>query len=114
MSVSAVPDWVVDALGALAHATRLSVFRMLVVAGPDGLIAGMIATRADVPPSTMSHHLGTLERAGLVTSVRKSRQIHYCADYANMRRLLAFLLQDCCQDTPEICTDLLLDFSCPS
>ena len=29
-------DWAVDALGALAHETRLSVFRMLVKAGPEG------------------------------------------------------------------------------
>src|SRR3546814_3384497 len=38
-------------------------FRMLVTAGPEGLMAGIIAERADVPPSTMSHHLATLERS---------------------------------------------------
>jgi DNA-binding transcriptional ArsR family regulator len=112
MSESGDMDWAVDALGALAHATRLSVFRMLVVAGPEGLIAGAIAGRADVPPSTMSHHLGALERAGLVTSRRESRQIHYRADFANMRRLLAFLMQDCCQGAPEMCAGLLADLSC--
>ena len=32
--------WAVDALGALAHETRLSVFRLLVKAGPEGMIAG--------------------------------------------------------------------------
>ena len=35
--------WAVDALGALAHETRLSVFRLLVKAGPEGMIAGAIA-----------------------------------------------------------------------
>lgn len=112
MNVSSDAEWAVDALGALAHVTRLSVFRMLVVAGPEGLIAGSIAGRAAVPPSTMSHHLATLERAGLVQSERESRQIHYRADYANMRRLLAFLLQDCCQGAPEMCADLLADLTC--
>lgn len=104
--------WAIDALGALAHETRLSVFRMLVQAGPNGMIAGAIADQQGVPPSTMSHHLATLERAGLVQSQRESRLIHYRADYAAMRRLLAFLMQDCCQGAPEMCADLLGEINC--
>ena len=105
-------DSAVEALGALAHDTRLSVFRMLVKAGPDGLIAGAIAQAANVPPSTMSHHLAILERAGLVESERESRLIHYRADYEGMRRLLAFLMQDCCQGVPEMCAELLGELNC--
>lgn len=104
--------WAVDALGALAHETRLSVFRMLVKAGPDGMIAGAIAEQCGVPPSTMSHHLATLERAGLVQSERESRLIHYRADFAGMRRLLAFLMQDCCLGRPEMCSDLMAGLAC--
>ena len=105
-------QWATAALAALAHETRLSVFRMLVQAGPDGMIAGAIAEKCGAPPSTMSHHLATLERAGLVQSERESRLIHYCADYTAMRRLLTFLMQDCCQGTPEMCGDLLTSFTC--
>lgn len=101
-----------DALAALAHETRLTVFRMLVQAGPDGMIAGAIAEACAAPPSTMSHHLATLERAGLVQSQRESRLIHYRADYAAMRRLLTFLMQDCCQGAPEMCSDLLSNLNC--
>lgn len=104
--------WAVDALGALAHETRLAVFRMLVTAGHDGMIAGSIAEHCGVPPSTMSHHLATLERAGLVQSERESRLIHYRADYAAMRRLLTFLVQDCCQGAPEMCGDLMAGLAC--
>ena len=104
--------WAVDALGALAHETRLAVFRMLVQTGPEGLIAGLIAERAGVPPSTMSHHLATLERAGLVLSERESRTIQYRTDFAGMRRLLGFLLQDCCNGAPEMCADLLAGLNC--
>ncbi len=107
-----VQVWVVDALGALAHETRLAVFRMLVTAGPQGMIAGTIAERCGVPPSTMSHHLATLERAGLVQSERESRLIHYRADYASMRRLLTILMQDCCQGMPEMCSDLTAVLAC--
>ena len=104
--------WAVDALGALAHETRLGVFRMLVMAGHDGMIAGAIATRQGVPPSTMSHHLAALERAGLVQSERESRLIRYRADYPEMRRLLTFLMQDCCQGVPEMCGDLFASLQC--
>lgn len=104
--------WAIDALGALAHETRLSVFRMLIKAGPDGMIAGAIAEECGVPPSTMSHHLATLERAGLVQSERESRLIHYRADFARMRRLLTFLMQDCCQGAPEMCGDLMAGITC--
>lgn len=104
--------WTVDALGALAHETRLSVFRALVKAGPDGMVAGAIAGSHGVPPSTMSHHLATLERAGLVQSTRESRLIRYRADYPAMRRLLTFLVQDCCQGVPDMCPGLLEAITC--
>ena len=107
-------DWAIEALQALAHGTRLSVFRMLVQAGADGLMAGAIAEKAGVPPSTMSHHLATLERAGLARSERESRVVRYRADYDGMRRLLAFLMEDCCQGDPRMCVDLGELASCQS
>jgi ArsR family transcriptional regulator len=112
MSDASLQVWAVDALGALAHETRLRVFRMLVKAGPEGIIAGAIAEAQGVPPSTMSHHLATLERAGLVHSVRESRLIRYRADYPGMRRLLTFLMEDCCQGAPEMCGDLMAAALC--
>ena len=112
MSDLSAQVWAVDALGALAHETRLSVFRMLVQAGPDGMIAGAIADRTGVPPSTMSHHLATLERTGLVQSERESRLIHYRADYPGMRRLLMFLMQDCCQSALEVRVHLVSELTC--
>jgi DNA-binding transcriptional ArsR family regulator len=93
----------VGALSALAQATRLSVFRLLVRAGPTGLNAGDISAALEVQPSTMSHHLGLLERAHLVRSHRDGRTVVYAADYDGMRRLLGFLTEDCCQGRPEIC-----------
>ncbi|OWK32460.1 ArsR/SmtB family transcription factor [Sphingomonas mucosissima] len=105
-------DWAVEALQALAHGTRLSVFRLLVKAGNAGLMAGEIAQRLGVPPSTMSHHLGLLERARLATSERESRVIRYRADYHGMRRLMAFLMEDCCQGDPLLCADLVETIAC--
>ncbi|MDY6981909.1 MAG: metalloregulator ArsR/SmtB family transcription factor [Pseudomonadota bacterium] len=101
----------VAALGALAQETRLSAFRLLVRAGPEGMIAGAIAEHLGVPASTMSHHLAALERAGLVLSKRSSRLIRYTAHYEGMRDLLGYLLSDCCQGEPALCGDLRT-FSC--
>lgn len=101
---STVQAWnAVDALMALAHETRLAVFRLLVRAGPDGVPAGVISTSLDVMPSTLSHHLAMLERAGLLKSRRHRRQIFYACAYDGMRGLLEFLTTDCCGGNPEIC-----------
>lgn len=102
----------VAALAALAQDTRLSVFRLLVRAGPQGMIAGAIAEHIGIPGSTMSHHLAALERAGLVVSKRESRQIHYTANFEGMRGLLGFLMEDCCQGNPELCSNLVTMTRC--
>jgi DNA-binding transcriptional ArsR family regulator len=98
-------EWVA-AFAALAHDTRLAVVRLLVQQGPSGLPAGEIASRVEVQASTLSFHLRELERAALVTSWRRQRQMFYAADYEGMRRLLTFLTEDCCQGHPEICSGL--------
>lgn len=97
----------IEALGALAQETRLRVFRLLVEQGPAGLPAGAIARACGVPANTMSAHLGILARAGLVRPRRESRQVIYAADFAGVRGLVGFLLQDCCRGRPEFCAPLL-------
>lgn len=90
-------------LSAIAHETRLAIFRLLVQQGPDGMPAGEIAQRLAVAPPTLSFHLKELERAGLIQATRKQRQIIYAADYAGMRALIDFIMRDCCQGHPELC-----------
>ncbi|HEY7574358.1 MAG TPA: helix-turn-helix domain-containing protein [Thermoanaerobaculia bacterium] len=87
---------VIDALGALAHETRLEVFRMLVQKGPEGIPAGVISERLGIPPSSLTFHLQQLLHAGLVTQRRLSRQIIYAADFAAMNGVLGFLTENCC------------------
>jgi len=96
----------VTSLSALAHASRLSAFRLLVQAGPAGLAAGEIARRLEVLPNTLSASLNVLNHAGLVRARREGRSIIYTADYGSMRDLLAFLMEDCCGGSPEICAPL--------
>lgn len=93
----------VVALAALAHEGRLSIYRMLVQAGADGIPAGDIARRLGVPPNTLSANLNVLSHAGLVRSQRSGRSIIYTAAYEQMAALLGFLVEDCCQGSAAIC-----------
>jgi ArsR family transcriptional regulator len=93
----------VSALAALAQETRLSIFRLLVEAGPEGLAAGAIGDKLSVPPATLSFHLKELSHAGLVTSRQLGRFIYYAVDFERMAALMSFLTQNCCRGMPEEC-----------
>ena len=97
----------VKALGALAQERRLRVFRLLVRAGPEGLAAGDIAQQLAVPANTMSTHLAVLSRAGLIVSRKEGRSVIYAVDLEGTRKLLSFLVEDCCRGKPEICRPLI-------
>lgn len=89
------PD-AVAALAALAHETRLAIFRMLVERGPDGLPAGLIAERLGIAPSSLTFHVQHLHRAGLLTQRRTGRMLVYAADFSAMNGLVGFLTENCC------------------
>jgi DNA-binding transcriptional ArsR family regulator len=90
----------VPLLAALAQETRLSIFRALVQAGPEGLAAGTIAEAVGAPASTLSFHLKELAAAGLVRARQEGRFIYYSAAYDAMSELVAFLTEKCCQGMP--------------
>jgi ArsR family transcriptional regulator len=96
MEVPVETQLAVAALGALAHETRLQVFRMLVQRGPDGLAAGVIAAELDMPPSSLTFHLQQLTHAGLITQRRVSRQLIYATDFTAMNEVVAYLTENCC------------------
>ena len=52
----------VDAFSALSHETRLTVFKLLLKEGEQGLSAGVIARQLEVQPSTLTSHLHILKR----------------------------------------------------
>jgi len=84
-------------LGALAQSTRLSLFRLLVEAGPAGLAAGAIAERLDVAAPTLSFHLKELTHAGLIRPTQQGRYVVYSADFDAMNALIAYLTENCCR-----------------
>lgn len=90
----------IDALAALGHAKRLAVFRLLVVAGPTGRMAGDIGDELGMPGATLSFHLKELLRTGLVTAEPQGRFVCYRAAFDAMSELIAYLTQNCCADNP--------------
>lgn len=102
----------VNALEALAHETRLSVFRLLVQAGAGGLSAGDIAERLEARQNTMSSHLAKLHRAGIVTSERDGRHIIYRADFDAVGGLILYLMEDCCGRSAQLCDPIAASITC--
>src|SRR6266481_4126949 len=95
---------VIKALGALAHEHRLAIYRLLVQRGPDGLPAGAIGDRVGLVPSSLTFHLQNLQRAGLITQRRESRQLIYSADFAVMNGLVGYLTENCCGNSGAECS----------
>ena len=93
----------VRALAALAQETRLSIYRLLVEAGPEGVSAGRIAELLKVPAATLSFHLKELFHVRLVSSRQEKQFIYYSADFERMAELMTFLTQNCCQGMPQAC-----------
>lgn len=86
----------VKRLGELGHSTRMSVFRLLVKAGDEGLAVGEIQKRLGVAAATLSHHLHRLVYAGLVIQQRDGRTLHCIAQMAALREVISFLDNECC------------------
>ncbi|PJJ99259.1 transcriptional regulator [Lysobacteraceae bacterium NML91-0213] len=84
------------ALAALGQPTRLSVFRLLVEAGPEGSTPSQIADVLSLPGATLSFHLKELTSAGLIEGEAQGRNIIYRADFEAMNGLIEFLTRNCC------------------
>lgn len=83
-------------LAALGQTTRLSVFRLLVEAGPQGRLAGEIAETLSLPGATLTFHLKELSGAGLIECEARGRFKRYRANFEAMTNLIAFLTRNCC------------------
>lgn len=87
---------IIAALGALAQETRLSIFRLLVEAGPAGLPVGAIAEKLELANATLSFHLKELTGAGLTIATPNGRSIIYSANFVTMNGLVDYLTENCC------------------
>lgn len=97
----------------LSSGWRLEAFRLLVRQGPEGMVAGDIASALDISPSSLSFHLKALAHAGLVSVAQEGRFQRYRANIPLMLDLIAYLTEECCSGQPEKCVDLRAASCCP-
>lgn len=95
----------IEALSALAQEHRLAIFRLLVIAGPDGMGAGDIAEQIGLAKPTLSFHLKELRAANLIDGRRNGRAINYALREKGVSDLFEFLMADCCRGRAELCGD---------
>lgn len=88
-------------MASLGHEVRLSLYRTLVRAGPEGMSFHRMVEAADVPPSTLTHHLKMLVAAGLVTQERRGRETITKPVFETLDEVIAFLNAECCQGFAE-------------
>ena len=104
-------------LGALGNPTRLSLYRLLVRAGPPGLPVGTLVRTLGTPASALAHHLACLTRAGLVEQEQRGREVRSRPDFAAMTQLMDFLTAECCTGVPSAQateeTDCVPTATCP-
>lgn len=94
----------VEALAALAQESRLSIFRLLVQAGKEGVAAGVLGEKLGIPAATLSFHLKTLTHAKLIKSRTEGRFVIYSANFAGMDNLIAYLTEHCCAGDASQCS----------
>jgi DNA-binding transcriptional ArsR family regulator len=83
-------------LSALAQETRLSIFRLLVQTGKEGLPAGVLSEKLGIPSTTLTFHLKELSHAKLVKSRAAGRYVIYSASFNEMEKLIDYLTENCC------------------
>ncbi len=89
-----------ELLAALGHESRLTIFRLLVEAGSEGMYVGTIGETTEMASATLSFHLAHLSRVGLIKGQREGRFIRYSTNYGTMDDLIAFLTNNCCHGSP--------------
>ncbi|MCQ2453522.1 MAG: autorepressor SdpR family transcription factor [Clostridia bacterium] len=77
-----------ETMKALADPTRRAILNML---KEGSLPAGEIAEKFDMTGATISHHLSTLKKAGLVNEERKRNFIFYTLNASVLEEILLWI-----------------------
>ena len=83
-------------LAELGHHTRLTICRLLIKAGGDGMAVSEIQAELDIPGSTLSHHLHRLMQVDLVRQQREGRVLRCTANYQVVQGVVNYLMEQCC------------------
>lgn len=95
----------VNLLNILGNDIRLSIFRMLIQAGDEGLNPSYIAEKLDIKSNKLSFHLNGLKKANLVNCKKNGRELLYSTNYKVIGGLVDFLFENCCNSNGTTCVD---------
>ena len=87
---------IADTLSALAHPTRVDIFKCLLAHYPKGLKAATLSAEAALAPSTLSHHLREMEKGGVIVRHTQGQSTITSLDLKSLTRITADLMQICC------------------
>jgi DNA-binding transcriptional ArsR family regulator len=100
MRIGRVPDkriaYFAEMLKALGSGVRLRIVRLLIEYGEQGCCVTDIQKDVGGASSTLSHHLETLSRYGLISSRKDAQWVYYSVNFEVLKELFNFLWQDCC------------------
>lgn len=82
-------------LKALADPARIQLISMLMAARPGEMSTGDLADTVALSSATVSHHLGQLRKAGLVSSQRHGVNVLHRAEPGALEALRAVLVTCC-------------------
>jgi ArsR family transcriptional regulator, arsenate/arsenite/antimonite-responsive transcriptional repressor len=88
---------VIAALTCLSNDTELNVFRLLVRSGAEGLPGDQVGQRLHLSLSALMLALNQLKEAGLVAFHGEGESVVYTAKGAVMNKVLAYLIDTCCE-----------------
>ncbi len=97
-----------DMLAAIGTEHRLRITQLLLMAHPDGLVAGEIQAELGISASNLSHHLEKLRNEGVIAVKREGSFLRYTADTDALQELLAFLFSECCTRTKAVKPDKII------
>ena len=83
-------------LKALADPVRVKLLSLIFAAGETGVRNVELMEELGLSDATVSHHLGQLHRAGLLTRERRGRTIIYRVDRTAMNALVRVIDPNCC------------------
>jgi ArsR family transcriptional regulator len=83
-------------LSALAHPSRVDIFKCLLAHHPKGLNAGHLSAEAGLAPSTLSHHLREMEKGGVVERCTVGQGTITSLNLSNLTEITTTLMQLCC------------------
>ncbi|RRQ29200.1 transcriptional regulator [Rhodococcus sp. Eu-32] len=84
-------------LKALADPARVRLMSALLSADAGEVCTCDLAPAVELTESTVSHHLGQLKKAGLVTSTRRGMNVYYSAKPDALDALRVVLDPNCCR-----------------